>query len=91
MDATLQTRELSAPLCCFCRSADPRVTAVDESAEAKKYEDTPQQTPAKQRLLETPQRSAAPEPEAEGPPTKSWLPRLVRVWSRLTVTRHGKT
>lgn len=43
----LKAKSIAKPLCCFCRKENPLIADVDEREIAKKYIDTPVETPVK--------------------------------------------
>lgn len=43
----IKAKTIAKPLCCFCRKEDPLIFDVDEREIAKKYIDTPAETPVK--------------------------------------------
>jgi len=44
-------KKMLEPLCCFCRKEDPAIIDVNAKETAKKYIDTPQETPVKNQGL----------------------------------------
>lgn len=70
LSSEIKAKTIAKPLCCFCRKENPLIIDVDEREVAKKYIDTPAETPVKT--------------------SKSSGTRLARVWSKLSLTRHGE-